>query len=418
VTRRATIVAVSLWTLTVGLVAATLFLIAWTDGRPLPAGVDTTGTLNTLRYLIPATIGAVLATRRPRNPIGWLLLVMGLCYAAYPFVTWYTAAALFVAADPLPGWRWVAWIGNWIWPPALTCLALSLLLFPDGRPPSPRWRPVAWVAITATVLLMMIGATQSGTLQLAVSVKDSSVTSQLANPLGVAVVSPWLAEPLVLVLLAAQVLAAGSLLVRFGHSRGVERQQLKWVVYAALLFGLHQLGLVLAFLAGLTGPDQAPPLWLGLVENLTFGFFFVAIAVAVLRYRLYEIDRLINRTLVYGALTALLGGVYAGTVLVLGQLFGGISAKPPSWAIAGATLAVAALFQPARRRIQQAVDRRFNRRKYDAVKTVEAFSVRLRDQVDLDTLSTELLRVVDRTMQPSTVSLWLRPGAQPRGRRA
>jgi hypothetical protein len=417
-TRRATTVAVFLWILTAGLIATTLILIAWTGRRPLPAGFDTTGTLNTLRYLIPATMGAVLASRRPHNPIGWLLLVMGLCYAAYPLVTWYTAAALFVAADSLPGWRAMAWIGNWIWVPALTCLALALLLFPDGRPPSPRWRPVAWVAITATVLLMLVGAAQTGTLQLASFVRDPSVTAQLANPLGVAVVSPRLAEPLLLVLLAAQVLAAGSLLVRFGRSRGVERQQLKWVVYAALLFGLHQLGLVLAFLAGLTGPDQAPPLWLGLVENLTFGFFFVAIAVAVLRYRLYEIDRLINRTVVYGLLTALLAGVYAGTVLVLGQLFGDLGDQPPSWAVAGATLTVAALFQPARRRIQQAVDRRFNRRKYDAVKTVEAFSVRLRDQVDLDTLSTELLRVVDRTMQPSTASLWLRPGTQPQGRRA
>jgi hypothetical protein len=414
VTRRPTIVAVSLWTLTMALVAATLILIAWTGRRPLPAGVDTTGTLNTLRYLIPATMGAVLATRRPRNPIGWLLLVMGLSYATYPFVTWYTAAALFVAADPLPGWRWVAWIGNWSWPPALTCLALSLLVFPDGRPPSPRWRPVAWVAITATVLLMMVGVTQSGTLQLAASVKDPSVTSQLANPLGVAVVSPWLAEPLLLVLLAAQVLAAGSLLVRFGRSRGVERQQLKWVVYAALLFGLHQLGLVLAFLAGLTSSDQAPPLWLGLVENLTFGFFFVAIVVAVLRYRLYDIDRLINRTLVYGLLTTLLAGVYASVVLVLGHLFGGIGDQPPTWAVAGATLAVAALFGPARRRIQQAVDRRFNRRRYNTAQTIEAFSTRLRDQIDLDTLSAELLATVDQTMQPTTASLWLRPSAKPR----
>jgi hypothetical protein len=139
----------------------------------------------------------------------------------------------------------------------------------------------------------------------------------------------------------------------------------------------------------------------------------VAIGIAILRYRLYDIDRLINRTLVYGLVTALLGGVYAGTVLVLGQVFGGVAGNPPSWAVAGATLAVAALFQPARHRIQQLVDRRFNRRKYDAARTVEAFGARLRDEVDLDTLSAELLRVVDQTMQPSTVSLWLRPGASP-----
>jgi hypothetical protein len=142
----------------------------------------------------------------------------------------------------------------------------------------------------------------------------------------------------------------------------------------------------------------------------------VAIGAAVLRYRLYDIDRLINRTLVYAALTALLGLGYAGTVLLLGQLFGGVSAEPPSWAVAGATLAVAALFQPARRRIQQAVDRRFNRHRYDAARTVEAFSARLRDQVDLDTLTVELLAVVDHTVEPTAASLWLRPQGRATGR--
>jgi hypothetical protein len=137
----------------------------------------------------------------------------------------------------------------------------------------------------------------------------------------------------------------------------------------------------------------------------------VAAGVAVLRYRLYDIDRLVNRTLVYGALTALLGAVYAGAVLVLGLLFGGVGGNPPSWAVAGATLAVAALFQPARRRTQAVVDRRFNRRKYDAAETIQAFSTRLRDQIDLDTLSAELLAVVDQTMEPTRVSLWLRPSA-------
>ena len=150
---------------------------------------------------------------------------------------------------------------------------------------------------------------------------------------------------------------------------------------------------------------------------VSFAVVPAAIGIAILRYRLYEVDRLINRTLVYGLLTALLAGIYALAVLVLGQLFGGIGAKPPSWAVAGATLAVAALFQPARRRIQQLVDRRFNRRKYDAARTVEAFSLRLRDEIDLDALSAELLTVVDQTMQPTTASLWLRPAAPtPHGR--
>jgi hypothetical protein len=154
-----------------------------------------------------------------------------------------------------------------------------------------------------------------------------------------------------------------------------------------------------------------------LIGALTVGWP-VALGVAVLRYRLYDIDRLVNRTVVYAALIVVLGGIYAGTVLVLGEMFGGISAEPPSWAVAGATLAVAALFQPLRRRIQAVVDRRFNRRRYDAAKTIEAFSTRLRDQVDLDTLATELLQVVDHTVQPTALSLWLRPQAVPPGQPA
>jgi len=186
-----------------------------------------------------------------------------------------------------------------------------------------------------------------------------------------------------------------SLIVRFRRSQGVERQQLKWFTYAGALVLLA-------------------PFSNSLLGNISYVLVIalpVAVGIAILRYRLYDIDRLINRTLVYGLLTALLGVVYAAVVLVLGQLFGGIGAEPPSWAVAGATLAVAALFQPARRRIQAVVDRRFNRRKYNTAKTIEGFSTRLRDQVDLDTLSTELLAVVDQTMEPTRISLWLRPSA-------
>jgi len=163
-------------------------------------------------------------------------------------------------------------------------------------------------------------------------------------------------------------------------------------------------------------PTSLLPAWLrgihSIVVWLTVWGLGAAIAVAVLRYRLYDIDRIINRTVVYGLLTALLGALYGGAVLLLGQVFGGVGDNPPSWAVAAATLVVAALFQPARRRIQAAVDRRFNRRRYDAARTVEAFSARLRDEIDLDTLSAELLAVVDQTMQPAGVSLWIRPSAQ------
>jgi hypothetical protein len=183
----------------------------------------------------------------------------------------------------------------------------------------------------------------------------------------------------------------------------VERQQLKWFTYAATLMILFLL------LSDYLLPQSGV---LELLYGLVVALVPVAAGVAVLRYRLYDIDRLINRTLVYGLLTALLGGVYAAVVLLLGQLFGGIGAEPPSWLVAGATLAVAALFQPARRRIQQVVDRRFNRRRYNAARTVETFSARLRDQIDLDTLTVELLAVVDQTMQPTRASLWLRPPAE------
>jgi hypothetical protein len=203
-------------------------------------------------------------------------------------------------------------------------------------------------------------------------------------------------------ILVCAVAAAVSLMLRFRRSRGVERQQLKWFTYAAALMVLFLL--MTEYLLPDTGVIDA---FFGLLVAL----IPVSAGIAILRYRLYDIDRLINRTLVYGLLTALLGGVYAAAVLVLGQLFGGIGAKPPSWAVTGATLAVAALFQPTRRRIQAVVDRRFNRRKYNAAKTIEAFSVRLRDELHLDALSAELLAVVDQTMQPTTASLWLRPSA-------
>jgi hypothetical protein len=205
--------------------------------------------------------------------------------------------------------------------------------------------------------------------------------------------------------LAAVLAAVASLVVRFRRARGTERQQIKWFVYAAVLavlgFPLLAMGMNM-----LGNPSE-------LVADVSIAALItpipVAMGVAILKYRLYDIDRLINRTLVYGLVTVLLAGVYAGLVLVLGQLSGGVADGTPSWVVAGATLTVAALFQPARRRIQAAVDRRFNRRKYDAAKIIESFSARLRDQVDLDTLAGELLIVTDATMEPTTVSLWLRP---------
>jgi hypothetical protein len=206
--------------------------------------------------------------------------------------------------------------------------------------------------------------------------------------------------------LVALVAAAISPFLRFRRAAYQQRQQLKWVAFTAAVGVLSVLAAIGLRRAGL--PALEPFLGLLGVAAVVVGIP-VAVGIAILRHRLYDIDRLINRTLVYGLLTALLGLGYAGMVLLLGQVFGGVTGDPPSWAVAGATLAVAALFQPARRRIQALVDRRFNRRRYDAARTVEAFSARLREQIDLDTLSAELLAVVDQTLEPTRASLWLRP---------
>ena len=269
-------------------------------------------------------------------------------------------------------------------------VALLLLLFPTGRLPGRRWRPVVWATVVATAAVVVGTAVTPGLVEF---------FPQFQKPLGLAAAGPVLDRIVqvgFVVLTAGVFAAAGSLIVRWRRARGVERQQLKWLAYAAAMLVIAQVGASLL------------PRALFLVVTMVMTVLFpAATGIAVVRYRLYEIDRLINRTLVYGLLTATLGLVYAGLVLVLGQLLG----QDSSLAVAGATLAVAALFQPARRRIQQVVDRRFNRRRYDAAQTIEAFSARLRDQIDLDTLSAELVAVVDQTMEPTRVSLWLRPAA-------
>jgi peptidoglycan/LPS O-acetylase OafA/YrhL len=265
---------------------------------------------------------------------------------------------------------------------------------------------VAVVAAIATAALVALTAVQS-----TLTLQDTDFT--VSNPIGLAGIQDpeqsTVGAVSFLLVLGCMVAAVVSIGLRFRRSQGVERQQLKWFTYAGALLILWTL--VTQFLF----PKAAS--WTGVVFGLLLAFVPVAAGVAILRYRLYDIDRLINRTLVYGLLTGLLGLVYAGVVLVLGQLFGGVGGNLPSGAVAGATLSVAALFQPTRRRIQAVVDRRFNRRKYDAAKTVEAFSARLRDEVDLDALSAELLTVADQTMQPTTASIWLRPSApaRPRG---
>jgi hypothetical protein len=385
--------AVGLGLLTVGLkVAALLFRWPFVHDATLFEGLAET-LLITLD--VPyALVGVLICARQPWNRIGWLLVVGGLANGGYVAVMYATHGRQQLAELP------VTWMTGWLfWLTAFITLMFLLLLYPTGRLLSRRWRPVVW-AVAAWGILGLAAMVLNPELadpgfwdpvggrglggQFATKATESDVA------LG------WLLVLLALVLAAT---ALVSLVVRFRRARGVERQQLKWLVYG---WGLSAAANTLV-----------PVSWAaGILPWLINWAVAIAIAVAILRYRLYEIDRLINRTLVYGLLTALLGAVYAGAVLVLGQLFGGLGGEPPSWAVAGATLAVAALFQPARRRIQAVVDRRFNRRRYDAARTVEAFSLRLRDQVELDTLSAELLTVVDQTMQPTAVSLWLSPSTQ------
>jgi hypothetical protein len=344
------------------------------------------------------TVGLVTTVRRVGNPIGWLLLWQGVVTGISLLGAAYGMYDLRVAAEPLPGGSLLLWTSTWIWLAALGVSPVIHVLFPDGRLLSRRWAGVIWLALASMALAMAA---------IAVAAWPLSGPALLAGPSWGPELDP--PPPLALLGLAlfgvAEAASLTAMAIRLRRAKGDEREQIKWFLYAG---SFVILGITVEIVLGVSITIAS---WLG---GMVVPF---AIAVALFKYRLYDIDRLINRTLVYGLLTALLAGVYAGLVLVLGQVFGGLGGHLSSWVIAGATLAVAALFQPARRRIQAVVDRRFNRRKYNAAKTVEAFSARLRDEIDLDALSAELLTVAHQTMQPTTAALWLRPSVptRPRG---
>jgi hypothetical protein len=392
-TRRLGWLAWSLWGLTIVLEVAAIWL--WLGNHSLGGGYFAPQV-----FLVPgfATVGAVIAARRA-NTVGWLFVGLGLLAASHAFSMAYAERDTLIDPASLPAGTVVGLLAGWLWPLNYLLLCLILLLFPDGRLPSARWRPAARFILMAWGLAILLNAL------------TPAEGNPEGNPLAVAALQRPAGQLLLLVAnaagLVALVLSAVAPFLRFRRAGYQQRQQLKWVAFTVVVS-------VLSVLVSL-GLGQLLPgvVVVGVLGAL--GFFVgvigipLAVAVAILRHRLYDIDRVINRTLVYGLLTTVLAGLYAGVVLVLGQLFGGIGDKTPSWAVAAATLTVAALFQPARRRIQAVVDRRFNRRTYNAVKTVEAFSVRLRDEVDLDALSAELLTVVDQTIQPTRASLWLRP---------
>jgi hypothetical protein len=395
--RRPAVLAWALWALALLGVAT----IPWFDhllrqaGRPELTQLHAITLPSVAAALIAVTVGAVLAGRRPRHPVGWLLLVLGLAVTASGVVDGYARYGLLARPGSLPAARWLA-----VFSPAtvylgFVCVGLVLLLTPSGSLPSPRWRWWAWLVAAGPVVFLLALAVGPGLVIAPYDPVIDQVTSPaLAGAVGVAIA--------VAVVIAVGGLAVGvwSLVVRFRRARGVERQQLRWVAFAAALTVPPAATILIGVVVGATGAVLVV-----LAAGLCMALLPLAIGAAILRYRLYDLDRIISRTLAYGLLTILLGGAYAGVALGLGQLLG----RDSSLAVAGATLAVAALFQPARRRIQAAVDRRFNRRRHDAARTIAAFSGRLRQQVDLDTLAAELLAVVDQTMQPTSVSLWLRP---------
>jgi len=341
-------------------------------------------------------VGAVIATHRPRNPLGWIFLVIGISEGLVVFGYEYASYVFRTAPGTAPGGGLAVWVAQWAWAPGLGLLLTFVpLLFPDGRLPSRRWRPVAWLSAIPIVVIPLSTAVALWSWR-GPALLDPNNVSQGMQDLGVLNFVPYI------LMMACGLACLGALLLRFRRARGIERQQLKWLLFASAVT-------IAIFLV--VQPNTSNTWELGLLLALPLmPSVPVAAGVAILRYRLYEIDRLINRTLVYGLLTAVLGlGYAAGSLIFI--LVVGVGSGPPSWLVAAATLAAAAVFRPARRRIQAAVDRRFNRRRYNAAKTIEAFSARLRDEVDLDTLSAELLAIVDQTTEPTRVSLWLRPSA-------
>jgi hypothetical protein len=362
----------------------------WLAGvEEAPPAIATIGPV-VLVVVSAVTVGALVAGRRPRHPVGWLLLGVGLGVAVNMMVEPYVKYGLLVRPGSLPGARHLVGFLYSSFFVALCCAGFVLLLTPTGRLPSPRWRWWARVAAAAPVVTMVGFAVQP----------DPLAPDWYGNPLAVPALARVLLVPAlagIAVVALSLLVAAGSLVVRYRRARGVERLQLRWL---ALAGGCASVLLLVALVAGGLGRD---PVVLASLA-LCLALLPLATGASILRYRLYDLDRIISRTVAWTVLTVLLGLGYAAVVLGLGRLL----PESSSLAVAAATLAVAALFQPARRRVQQVVDRRFNRRRYDAARTVDAFAARLRDQVDLDALTGELLVVVDRTMRPTQASLWLR----------
>jgi hypothetical protein len=386
--RAATWLAWSLWTVALALVTCGLVLGVVNLPEASLYWPWVTLTLNSPTY---ATLGALIVSRRPGNIIGWIFLGFGLGIGLQLLSGQYAAVAL--SSETLPSGAVAAWLSTLVQISVLLSLQFLVLLFPTGKLPSPHWRPLVWIAGTAVVVFVGAVALKPGPM--------IEGYGTVPNPFGLeaaAMVVGMLGDIGGVTALACFVATIFSLIVRFYGSRGDERLQLKWFVYATTL----------GFLAiGLSGEGIiGEVVWILAPLSLP-----VSAGIAVLKYRLYDIDVLINRTLVYGALTGILVAVYFGAVTTTQAIFRALTeqVQQSQLAVVVSTLVIAALFNPLRRRTQSFIDRRFYRRKYNAAKTLEAFSTKLRDETDLDRLGDELAAVVQTTMQPTHTSLWLRP---------
>jgi hypothetical protein len=403
-TRTAFWLAWSLCALSLVLAALSLWLVALNHSHPnIPTYAPWLD--NTLGALSYAPVGALVASRRPDNPIGWLVCLYGLVISLSYFSAEYAIYALLAEPGSLPVAEALVWVLSWILPVIIVLSIFPLLLFPTGRLPSRRWRWLAWLTAAWMLLTVVTGAFASGALL--------GVLGPIENPLGIDGLTGVYATLLLFVSPLLTAAAAFSLFVRLRRAVGVERQQIKWFAYAAVAT------VSAGTLANVIPRVIDTPLWFERAGFVLFVAFEpaipVSIGIAILRYHLYDIDIIINRTLVYGSLTATLLAVYFGGVATTQAIFRTITGheEQPQLAIVVSTLVIAALFNPLRRRIQSFIDRRFYRSKYDARKTLQAFSAKLREETDLDALSGDLVGVVRETMQPAHVSLWLLPELPP-----
>jgi hypothetical protein len=396
----------SLCALTLLALAASLFLILLGWSTPLPQGATPwrDRAISLVGIVGAPILGGLIASRRPRNAYGWVWLGFGLSLALAQLGSSISAYARVVESETLMAPLAVAHVlklGNQV---SLGLAPFLFLLFPTGRLPSRRWRPVAWVSVLSGAMIILL------VLLFGSPDKVGGMVSSIT--IGV-----------VFIIFATIALSALSLLVRYRRASGVERQQLKWVAFAAVLAASTLMSQQLLWLAGLLNvyllggelPTSNPSLD-NLRDAATNVCYYVGVGIAILRYRLYDIDIIINRTLVYGTLTVSLALIYFGGVTATQAVFQAFTGQQrlPQLAAVASTLAIAALFNPLRRGIQNVIDRRFYRRKYDASRTLEEFSAKLREETDLDALSSDLLSTVRETVQPEHVSLWLRPESGPK----